>query len=72
MTDSSNTRNQGLSITALSLSDTAKLLTKSAGKPVSVDMLKEDIEAGAPTNADGTMNLIYYAAWLVKGLGHGD
>jgi len=40
---------------------------------VTGDMLREDIDAGAPTNADGTINLVHYAAWLVKELtGRGD
>jgi hypothetical protein len=29
-------------------------------------MLEADIAAGAPANADGTMNLIHYAAWLAR------
>ena len=33
---------------------------------VSEDMLRNDIANGAPTNPDGTMNLVYYAAWLVS------
>ena len=28
------------------------------------DALRGDIEAGAPLNADGTMHLVHYAAWL--------
>ena len=28
------------------------------------DWLEEDLAAGAPTNADGTLNLVHYAAWL--------
>ena len=28
------------------------------------EWIREDIDAGAPTNADGTINLIQYAAWL--------
>ena len=31
-----------------------------------------DVAAGAPTNADGTINLAHYAAWLVKMFGHED
>jgi hypothetical protein len=31
-------------------------------------MLKADVAAGAPLNADGTLNLVSYAAWLVRGL----
>ena len=30
------------------------------------DLLKGDIAAGAPTNANGTLNLVHYAAWLVQ------
>ena len=47
-----------LSPLALSTKDAAKALG------MSEDMLKKDIAAGAPTNADGTINIIYYAAWL--------
>ena len=43
------------------------------GLPVSEEMLRADIDAGAPTNADGTMNLVHYAAWLVREMsGRGD
>jgi hypothetical protein len=35
-------------------------------------MLQADIDAGAPTNADGTLNLVNYAAWLVGDMAHGD
>ena len=31
------------------------------------ESIAEDIAAGAPQNEDGTINLIEYAAWLVKG-----
>ncbi|MBU4270743.1 MAG: hypothetical protein KKE86_14160 [Planctomycetes bacterium] len=51
---------------ALSLEDAARVLTASGTKPVTVEMLRNDIDAGAPTNADGTLNLVNYAAWLVK------
>ena len=51
---------------ALSVFDTARLLTAVGGAPVDADMLESDIAAGAPTNADSTLNLVHYAAWLVK------
>ena len=44
----------------------ARLLTKAGGRVVTEVVLRADIEAGAPTNADGTLNLVHYAAWLVK------
>jgi hypothetical protein len=56
----------GMKITALSLANLAKLLSRSAGKAVSEETLKAHIAAGAPTNSDGTVNLVHYAAWLAR------
>jgi len=67
-----------LSPTALLLDDAARLLTRSGGIPVTREMIQTDIDDGAPLNADGTLNLVHYAAWLVKdmagaaGKTHGD
>lgn len=57
-----------LKVTALAVEDLAKLLSKSAGEVVPVEMIRQDIEAGAPVNSDGTVNLVHYAAWLAKEL----
>jgi hypothetical protein len=57
---------EGLKITALPLADVAALLSRVGGKPVTAEMIRADIDAGAPANLDGTMNLIHYAAWLVE------
>jgi len=57
---------------ALPVADAARALSRvggAGGIPVSEEMLRADIEAGAPTNADGTINLVHYAAWLVKEMG---
>lgn len=43
----------------------AKLLTDAARQRVTVAALKADVAAGAPTNPDGTMDLVAYAAWLL-------
>ncbi|MFH1746958.1 MAG: hypothetical protein ABIG44_07930 [Planctomycetota bacterium] len=59
---------QSLNPTALPLEDAATLLATLAKHPVTVDMLQADIAAGAPGGADGTLNLVHYAAWLVKEL----
>ena len=53
-----------LNIQALEVDALAKLLSKSARRRITAEMLRSDIAAGAPVNPDGTMNLIYYAAWL--------
>ncbi len=58
-----------LNPTALTPEDAARLLARVSGQLVSVEMLDADRHAGAPRNADGTINLVHYAAWLVKGLG---
>ncbi|MBX3404397.1 MAG: hypothetical protein KF699_13380 [Phycisphaeraceae bacterium] len=64
-----NAAGQGMSRlnpAALPVADAARVLTRLGGKAVSEVMLRHDIDAGAPTNADGTLNLVHYAAWLVK------
>ena len=59
---------------ALGVADAARVLTRiggASGKPITEEMLRADIDAGAPTNANGTINLVHYAAWLVKALSLG-
>ena len=51
---------------ALHLADMARILSASGSSPVTVEMLQADIDDGAPRNPDGTMNLVLFAAWLVK------
>ena len=60
------------SLTSLSLADAATVLTKAGGRSVTEAMLREDVAAGAPLNPDGTLNLIHFAAWLVKETSRGD
>ena len=56
---------------ALPVADAARVLTRLGGKPVTDAMLRADIDAGAPVNADGSVNLVHYAAWLVKEMSAG-
>ena len=51
---------------ALPLETAAQLLTTLRRKQVSVEMLQSDIDAGAPVNRDGTLNLLNYAAWIIR------
>jgi len=37
-----------------------------------LDLLQAHIHGGAPVNPDGTLNLVHYAAWLVKEMDRGD
>jgi len=60
-----------LNPTALPVADAARLLSAVGGQAVTVEMLQADLAAGAPTNADGTLNLLHYAAWLVREMASG-
>jgi len=57
---------QALNPASLSVVDAARLLTKAGGRLVTEDALRADIDGGAPTNADDTINLVNFAAWLVR------
>lgn len=59
-------RKTGLDPKALPVADAARMLSAAGGQRIDVAMLEADIAAGAPTNADGTINLVSYAAWLVR------
>lgn len=54
---------------ALPIDAAVKLLSRLGGR-ITAEQLRTDIAAGAPTNADGTLNLVHYAAWLIRELGH--
>ena len=55
-----------LNPTALAVADAARLLRAAGGQRVTAEMIEADIDAGAPTNGDGTISVVSYAAWLVK------
>ena len=55
----------------MTVEDAAKLLTKAGGVRVTEAQIGQNIEAGAPTNADGMVNLVLYAAWLVREMAAG-
>jgi hypothetical protein len=61
-----------LNPTAMTIHDAARLLTTVGGGPISESMIRADLEAGAPANADGTLNLVHYAAGLVQEMSRGD
>ena len=43
---------------ALTVDEAARVLS------VKAVLIEADLEAGAPVNPDGTLNLVHYAAWL--------
>lgn len=50
--------------TAMTLEQLADFLSRAGGNAVSAADIAADIEAGAPKNEDGTVNLLHYTAWL--------
>ena len=51
---------------AMSKADLARMLSRVGNWPITVAMIEADVANGAPSNSDGSMNLIHYTAWLVR------
>ena len=51
---------------ALTVAQAAKVLSAVGNGPVTEEMIRRHIAAGAPTTSDGRINLVHYAAWLNK------
>ena len=60
------------SLTALTVAQVSQVLSAAGGRRITEEMLRADIDAGAPVNADGTLNLVHYTAWLVREVSGGD
>lgn len=58
----------GMNPAALTPAELLKVLTAAGGKPTA-EHLDEDLAAGAPTHADGTLHLVHYTAWLASQVG---
>jgi trimethylamine:corrinoid methyltransferase-like protein len=60
-----------LSLTAVPGETFSRLLKSAGAEFLSDEALERDRAAGAPIEADGTVNLLAYSAWLVKELADG-
>ena len=49
-----------------------RALSLAGSRTITLERLEADVEAGAPLNEDGTVNLIAYGAWILKGNLNGD
>lgn len=58
--------------TALSKDTLVRALKMAGSRTISQEQLEADIAAGAPVNENGSMNIIAYAAWILKGNLNGD
>ena len=56
-----------LKLTALQPEMLVNILKGAGSRLISAELLAVDFEAGVPRNEDGTINLVEFAAWIVKG-----
>lgn len=56
-----------LKLTALQPEMLVNLMKQAGSRQISAETLAADFAAGAPKNEDGTINLVEFAAWIVKG-----
>ena len=47
---------------------TAELLTRLGSESVDAESVEDDLVNGAPVNADGSLNVMRYCAWVVREL----
>lgn len=57
--------------TALPKELVVRALTLAGSRTMTLEQLEADIGAGAPVNEDGTVNILAYAAWILKEMSHG-
>ena len=54
------------SLLALPPEKMAQMLAKLGFPEMTPEMLRQDVDDGAPVNADGTFNLVHYMAWMIR------
>lgn len=57
---------------ALTVEQLARLLTVAGGRAVAEATIRQHIDAGAPSLADGRLNLVHYVAWLLREVAIGE
>jgi len=54
------------SLLALPPEKLAEMLAKLGFSGMTSELLQQDVDDGAPVNADGTFNLVHYMAWMIR------
>ena len=57
---------EGLNPNAMTPRQAALLFTKLSGKQVPEHQVVADIESGTPTDEEGRVSVLTYAAWMLK------
>ena len=61
-----------MAVRRISKEDAVRALKAAGSRTISAEMIEKDIESGLPINEDGTIDLLNYAAWILKGNLNGD
>ncbi len=64
--------NQPVDPNRLSVEQLVKLLSAAYRERINEEKVRRDLDGGAPTNVDGTINLVHYTAWQAKEMSRGD
>ena len=51
---------------SMSVADFARMLSVTGKRLVTPEQVMADLEAGAPSMPDGTINLVFFTAWLLQ------
>ena len=57
---------------ALTVEQAARVLTAVGGRWTTAETIRRHIERGAPTAADGRINLVHYMAWVIREMSIGE
>ena len=49
--------------------DFVTAMRRAGSRTITLERLEADIAAGAPVNADGTVNILNYVAWVAREIG---
>jgi hypothetical protein len=61
-----NDKNESVNLAALTPEQMADILAKAGGRAIDIEQVVRDIEAGAPVDTNGNLNMLAYTAWLAR------
>ncbi len=67
-----NASPQSLNPMRMPIAVALRIIKAAGGRSVTPESLQADMDAGMPLNADGTINLVNYAAWLIREMALGN
>jgi len=59
-------KRKAVTINSLPIKDAATAISNAYQTRITSEQIEADVAAGAPTNADGTLDVVSYVAWLLQ------